>query len=66
MIITVNGDRREVHEAMTVAALVDALAGGARGTAVAVNQEVVPRSTWAATRMRPGDVVELLRAVQGG
>ncbi|MBA2497802.1 MAG: sulfur carrier protein ThiS [Acidimicrobiia bacterium] len=66
MIVTVNGVRREVEEGLSVAALVDDLAGGTRGTAVAVNQEVVPRSTWASTRLQPGDAVELLRAAQGG
>jgi sulfur carrier protein len=66
VIVTVNGVRREVEEGLSVAALVDDLAGGTRGTAVAVNQEVVPRSTWASTRLQPGDAVELLRAAQGG
>ncbi len=66
MNVTVNGNRREVEEGLSVAALVDDLASGTRGTAVAVNQEVVPRSTWASTRLQPGDVVELLRAAQGG
>lgn len=66
MNVTVNGDRREVEEGLSVAALVDDLASGTRGTAVAVNQEVVPRSAWASTRLQPGDVVELLRAAQGG
>lgn len=66
MNVTVNGDRRQVEEGSSVAALVDDLAPGTRGTAVAVNREVVPRSTWASTRLQPGDVVELLRAAQGG
>lgn len=41
-------------------------AGNPCGLAVAVNDEVVPRSAWAGTRLQPGDRVELLSAVQGG
>ncbi|WP_372697971.1 sulfur carrier protein ThiS [Arthrobacter sp. JSM 101049] len=41
-------------------------AGAPCGLAVAVNDEVVPRSAWAGTRLRPGDRIELLAAVQGG
>lgn len=36
------------------------------GVAAAVNDEVVPRSAWAATVPHPGDRIELLSAVQGG
>ena len=36
------------------------------GTAVAVNEAVVPRSTWGATALQPGDRVEVLIASQGG
>jgi sulfur carrier protein len=37
-----------------------------RGLAVAVNGEVVPRTGWSATPLRPGDRVEVLSAAQGG
>jgi sulfur carrier protein len=33
---------------------------------VAVNGEVVPRSTWATASLRDGDRVEVLTAAQGG
>jgi sulfur carrier protein len=49
-----------------VADLVLPLAGGGRGIAVARNGEVVPRSEWLATRLDPGDLVEVLTAAQGG
>ena len=38
----------------------------ARGVAVAVNGEVVPRSAWEARRVADGDRVEALTAMQGG
>ena len=66
MRITVNGEPREVEEAATVAVLVESLSRGPRGVAVAVNEEVVPRSRWGGTELRAGDRVELLGAAQGG
>ena len=37
-----------------------------RGVAVAIDGEVVPRSTWAITRIRDGATVEILTAAAGG
>ena len=37
-----------------------------RGVAVAVNGEVVPRSSWHETELSDGDEVEIVHAVQGG
>ena len=49
-------------------ALLDALdvPGGARGVAVAVDAEVVPRGEWDTTELDDGARVEVLRAIQGG
>jgi sulfur carrier protein len=66
-VVTLNGERRELHEPATVEVAV--LAAGApdgRGVAVAVDGEVVPRGQWATTEVREGQKVEVLRAVQGG
>ena len=40
--------------------------GGARGVAVAVDAEVVPRGEWETTELDDGARVEVLRAIQGG
>ncbi len=64
--LLVNGEPRHVEEPATVEALVEVLACGRRGVAVAVNSTVVARSAWADTALAPGDTVEVLRAVQGG
>jgi sulfur carrier protein len=66
MHLTVNGQNREVTSEATVAALVAELTAAERGVAVAVNGEVVPRSTWGAAGLRDGDRVEVLTAAQGG
>ena len=36
------------------------------GTAVAVNEEVIPRSQWSETALSEGDRIEILGAVSGG
>lgn len=65
--IRCNGDLREVPDGATVADLVAQLVSGEpRGTAVAVDGEVVRRADWATTVLRPDADVEVLRAVQGG
>ncbi len=66
MRLEVNGEPREVAEATTVATLVDTLTGSARGTAVVVDDEVVPRGTWPEFVLRDGQRIELITAVQGG
>lgn len=64
--LTVNGDPFEVDDQPTLSALLDLLGQERRGVAVAVNEEVVPRSTWPTAVLRAGDRVEVLRAAQGG
>ena len=66
--IRVNGEPRELPDDSTVEAVVrDAGAGdSARGVAVAVDGEVVPRGEWGRTGLRDGQQVEVLKAVQGG
>jgi sulfur carrier protein len=66
MTVLVNGAGRDLRDGATVADAVAAVTGQARGVAVAVNGEVVPRAFWAQTRLRAGDRVEVLTATQGG
>ncbi len=65
--IQVNGEVRQLA-AGTLRALVEAEAvnPGARGLAVAVNGAVVPRRAWDATRLAPGDEVEIVKLFAGG
>jgi sulfur carrier protein len=64
--ITVNG--RPEPGAATVASLLERLGVGvaARGLAVAVDGEVVPRSQWNERQLEAGARVEVLGAIQGG
>jgi sulfur carrier protein len=66
MRLTVNGAPAEIDQEVSVAALVATLTDQRRRVAVAVNGEVVPRSSWETTPLRDGDSVEVLAAVAGG
>ena len=67
MRIELNGEPVELAPGANLAAAVDALGvDSARGVAVAVDGEVVPRSAWESTALREGQQVEVLHAVQGG
>lgn len=64
--IVVNGDDCELHDGASVADLLARLELAGRRVAVAINRDVVPRSTHATHRLAPGDRVEILEAVGGG
>ncbi len=64
--ISLNGVDRTVAAGTSVEALVAAELPSGRGIAVARNDEVVPRSTWAVVLVASGDRIELLTAAQGG
>ena len=66
MMVQVNGEATLVADGLTVEELVAVIGCGRRGVAVAVNEEVVPRSLWADAALSPEDRVEVLRAAQGG
>ncbi len=66
MNVTINGEARTIERGTTLAQLLDAQHVPARGTAAAVDGEVVPRGQWAGFVLSDGHAVELLTAVQGG
>lgn len=68
MTVTVNGASRTVPDGTTLAVLLASVLDrpGRRGTAAAVNGQVVPRAEHAGRRLAEGDVVEVVTAVQGG
>jgi sulfur carrier protein len=66
MRLQVNGTARELDDGITLVALIEQIAGSTRGSAVAVDGEVVPRSEWQDYPLCPGQAVELITAVQGG
>jgi sulfur carrier protein len=71
MRIDLNGEPLELPAGASLADAVRAKLGGergeeARGLAVALDGEVVPRGEWAETALGEGRRVEVLAAIQGG
>lgn len=66
MQVTINGAATDVADAATVAALVAGRNAGHDRVAVALNGDVVPRSSWEATRLTAGDSLEILAPTAGG
>ena len=64
--VFVNGEYRELADGATVETVVTELGVNRRGTAVAVDGEVIPRGEWGQTELRDGQELEVLHAVQGG
>jgi sulfur carrier protein len=67
-VIRLNGEESDVREGETVAAALARLdlALDARGVAVAVDGEVVPRAQWQSFALAEHARVEVLTAMQGG
>ena len=68
MRIVLNGAPRELPDGARVGHAVSASGAPAqaRGVAVALDGEVVPRGEWGTTAVRDGQQLEVLHAVQGG
>ncbi|ORV09289.1 sulfur carrier protein ThiS [Mycobacterium celatum] len=65
MIVRVNEQQLQVDDQTTVAALLESLGYPDRGIAVALDQAVLPRSSWTTT-LSDGARLEVVTAVQGG
>jgi len=66
MTVTVNGEARIFSTATTVAALLAAIGLDVRKVAVERNEEIVPRSLYAATALAQGDALEIVHFIGGG
>lgn len=64
--LTINGEAREVPDALTVRGLLEHLDLTAGPVAVEVNRTVVPRAEHASRALVEGDVLELVHLVGGG
>jgi sulfur carrier protein len=66
-VIWVNGEPRDRGGATVTELLVElGVEPEARGVAVAVDGEVIPRAAWGELRINEGQRVEALSAMQGG
>jgi sulfur carrier protein len=67
-VIVLNGESFEVRPGETLSAVLERLGVSpqARGVAVAVDGEVVPRACWEVFALAPDARLEVLTAMQGG
>lgn len=66
MWITINGEEKEVPDGLDVAALLAHLGIAGERVAVERNRSILPRESWAATRVTQGDTFEVVHLVGGG
>jgi thiamine biosynthesis protein ThiS len=66
MTVTINGERREVADGITVAALLESLSLAPEATVVQRNDDILERARYGGTALAEGDVLELIRFVGGG
>lgn len=64
--LTLNGERRQLAAAMTLADLLESLGLDRRKVAVERNREIVPRSLYQATWLEGGDALEIVHFIGGG
>lgn len=64
--VVVNGDVKKLAASCSVAELLDALDMGGRRVAVAINRDIVLRSSYPDVQLASGDRIEILEAVGGG
>jgi thiamine biosynthesis protein ThiS len=66
MIVTINGERREVPDGLTVAALLEFIGMLRDRVAIERNLDILPRADWQETRLQPNDTFEIVHFVGGG
>ncbi len=66
MNITVNGEPRQLQQALSVQQLITELDLADKRLAVELNEQIVPRGQFEHTTLQDGDVVEIVQAIGGG
>ncbi|MGH9690981.1 MAG: sulfur carrier protein ThiS [Candidatus Acidiferrales bacterium] len=66
MTVTINGDRREIPDGLTVAALLEHLGMTDGRVAIERNLDILPRARWKETAVQSNDSFEIVHFVGGG
>ncbi|SDT13842.1 sulfur carrier protein ThiS [Mucilaginibacter mallensis] len=67
MDITVNQQSYSVSEACSLQQMLDTVfLQPAKGIAIAVNQEIIPKNNWQTCQLQSGDTITIIKATQGG
>ena len=66
MQIQVNGEQQEVSDGLHLSELINHLKLRSDQVAIELNHQVLRRAAWEATKLEPGDHVEIVHFVGGG
>jgi len=66
MTVTVNGERHEVPDGLSVAALLNHIGMSGDRVAIERNLDILPRAQWQETQIQPNDIFEIVHFVGGG
>lgn len=66
MLVTVNGEAKELPDGLTLETLIRHLALAPDRLAIERNREVVRRADWGHTQLREDDRIEIIHFVGGG
>lgn len=66
MKVYINQNKTEVPEGTTVKELLDLQQIAAEGTAIAIDNKLIPKSEWSNRTLTDGDKITLIRATFGG
>ncbi|BAF70171.1 thiamine biosynthesis protein ThiS [Nitratiruptor sp. SB155-2] len=66
MLVTINGERREIKENMTIEDILKDLGVMDKVMAVAVNMQIVKKEEWGSFQPKEGDKIEFLGFTGGG
>lgn len=66
MTVTINGERREIPEGLTVTELLGHLGMRVDRVAIERNLDILPRPQWKETHVQPNDSFEIVHFVGGG
>ena len=66
MELIINGELRQINESQNLAELVKELDIQSPNFAMALNQQVIPRSKYESTAIKENDQIEIVHAVGGG
>jgi thiamine biosynthesis protein ThiS len=66
MIVTINGERRDIPDGLNVSALLDHLGMPTGRVAIERNLDILPRTRWQETPVQSNDSFEIVHFVGGG
>ncbi|MFU9138995.1 sulfur carrier protein ThiS [Erwinia tasmaniensis] len=66
MNITINDSSMTLDGSPTLAELLEQLSRHQPGTALAVNQQIIPHDRWASFHLQEGDELVIFQAIAGG